>query len=969
MTVPTIPISLKGDSLFWRGMTRLTEQVGDDFRWRELRNCYISEDGTEIRRFPGWRLAFDPAYSSAGTGASLKHAHGFKHVRGNILVVIAEDDATTGSAGSTDDSLTAFYLFNRGNITTPPTNIAQAFEVANRYAKNHASYNRGQQTLPFKSSLEVVEDRVIICSPGYDCIFQAYYGSPELAGNDGQAHYTPRSLGVPKAAIMTGSAETNTDSPSPIPSPHSGFDSTGQRHIKVCYKDEITGEQGLASETYSFTPGAVGEQLQLTVYVQGEILPESFALTCRVFSSRAGGSTEFMGLVKEFSVSTGSAGSGRGLNTQTGLYWTDDDIDFKSPPPIIEQMPTGARCIRTVRGVTFFGGFHGDYGDDAQAILGTMRHGTSAGNIRTDILDTSPGYIEGKGFGVGQFNVAPGRAGTFARSAGFYTAPTKAFRWDKIINNENTAAITVGLGGEYVYSQMVNTPPSGAGTSGSTVELHPERGIVRYSEQSVPGAAPAINQVFFDTENGQDLEAMGKLGSSLIVCTRSQTFALSWGRTPRGSDPQPLSYEHGCIAANSMVEFDGGLAWLSDQGPVAMRGGGVERVGLDLKDFFVGGPDARYLRDGRGMMPHAFAAHDPDRSLIYFGVRRDRMNTDYADKEISISSYAEETGATSLVVVTTASAHGLRAGDICFIDGLYVSGGGETYINGYHRVVSVPNTTTFRIKQDSSPGSGSPSGAVVYNMGDMSKIGCDELLVWSYRQGTMGWSIVEIPDSLEMVAMERVTMSDGDQRMAFMDTSGKVYVLDDESGDRTATALFKSHTSGTGAGTTFNAGSGGASNLSVGMPVFVIRGTSSASVDDEPGVLGYGWITAIASPADSFTTSFSWTREVGDQAVIGHLPIIMESNYLQLAGENLQPRSVDSAAMRIRKSGDTVSRAEMVVQSEIDSAAFGALVNPGDLRFFLRQGKSRGHAHKVTVRLHGMERIAVADIELGVSNA
>jgi hypothetical protein len=73
-----------------------------------------------------------------------------------------------------------------------------------------------------------------------------------------------------------------------------------------------------------------------------------------------------------------------------------------------------------------------------------------------------------------------------------------------------------------------------------------------------------------------------------------------------------------------MVEFPGGLAWLSDRGPVILSNNQLRWIGNDLREAFTG-ISPLYQRDSKGMMLHSWAVHDPERECIYFGVRSGRL--------------------------------------------------------------------------------------------------------------------------------------------------------------------------------------------------------------------------------------------------------------------------------------------------------------------------------------------------------
>jgi hypothetical protein len=103
-----------------------------------------------------------------------------------------------------------------------------------------------------------------------------------------------------------------------------------------------------------------------------------------------------------------------------------------------------------------------------------------------------------------------------------------------------------------------------------------------------------------------------------------------------------MSNEFGCVAANSMVEFDGGLAWLSERGPVAL-GAGLQHVGADITEDFAG-QSGRYARDSQGMMRHSWSVHDAARGLVMWGLlRSDADHTiEYEGETIALSDATDE---------------------------------------------------------------------------------------------------------------------------------------------------------------------------------------------------------------------------------------------------------------------------------------------------------------------------------------
>ncbi len=143
-----------------------------------------------------------------------------------------------------------------------------------------------------------------------------------------------------------------------------------------------------------------------------------------------------------------------------------------------------------------------------------------------------------------------------------------------------------------------------------------------------------MNIGYTDAEADEEIEGVGTFGAGFILASRSNTYLLSFTDEPR-SKPDLVSNEFGCIAPNTFVEFDGGTAWISSRGPVAMTGDGMQWVGRDLEYLFIGSR-ARYKKDSQGRMRHAWGAHDPDRGLVIFGMLAD------LDGSVEITDHGED---------------------------------------------------------------------------------------------------------------------------------------------------------------------------------------------------------------------------------------------------------------------------------------------------------------------------------------
>jgi hypothetical protein len=249
------------------------------------------------------------------------------------------------------------------------------------------------------------------------------------------------------------------------------------------------------------------------------------------------------------------------------------------------------------------------------------------------------------------------------------------------------------------------------------------RAQIQISEADHPGVTPESNTTVVAPVRDDDVEAIGDANGQLVVCTRSATYNIGASASPIGVLPDISSDKFGCIAPNSMVTFESGCAWISERGPVASIGGVVQHIGESLERHFVG-ETARYLRDGMGMMRHAWGCHDAERSLIYFGV------------------YAGRAGTT--VTGSTPSP-------------LTVSFRGATY--------------------NWEQAGGAVEAGVPVADKVKSLFPCDEILVYSYKNGT--WSFWRPPLNLGVQWMTRGTDSVGNARVFFLDSDKRLNAFDD----------------------------------------------------------------------------------------------------------------------------------------------------------------------------------------------
>lgn len=104
-----------------------------------------------------------------------------------------------------------------------------------------------------------------------------------------------------------------------------------------------------------------------------------------------------------------------------------------------------------------------------------------------------------------------------------------------------------------------------------------------WSKLDAPDAWPPENFEFIEIGEGNRITGLHVMeDEKLLVFTDSGLWAID------GNDPQSWTIKLvdstiGCTSFRSIIAFDGALAWWSPQyGPVIMRGGQIEKIGLEL---------------------------------------------------------------------------------------------------------------------------------------------------------------------------------------------------------------------------------------------------------------------------------------------------------------------------------------------------------------------------------------------------
>lgn len=379
--------------------------------------------------------------------------------------------------------------------------------------------------------------------------------------------------------------------------------------------------------------------------------------------------TEYNALIRRFDLP---------LPSQSGDI--ADRIDFSRLAPQSATMPRGASACKYIRGVLFSGGALGNAGRNgelwkASATSGhkqiTLMENADEFFIRAHTLADagvpSGGTLDGTST-EGTLGIA-GRAfpdayqGIDFIGRGLIPGSDTVRKIDRVLNRgvtfrqEFQASYTNRqhhlermrlVDSAYDRNRVAGVSPGDVTVDFGSHDVFyvMPRGQLQIGDPGAPWRASRAFVKIVDPNRGDDITAIGQLGGSAIVCTAKETYSYSWYRNPGGEEANLMSAEFGCIAPNSMVEFDGGLAWISERGPVAL-GDGLQFIGADVSEDFYG-QSSRYLRDSRGMMRACWSYHDQQRGLVMWGlltresgIAITQDGTDYSALQASLFGYDE----------------------------------------------------------------------------------------------------------------------------------------------------------------------------------------------------------------------------------------------------------------------------------------------------------------------------------------
>ncbi len=518
----------------------------------------------------------------------------------------------------------------------------------------HGIPRRQQKKIPFKVVPHVSGDRILMAVRGYGVIFQApvvippsddtLFGISTLRHN--HIYDKPRALGLPKAVMLDPTDKTGLHPAAAAP--YAETQAAGTYRLQVRYFDSGTQEAGLASEQVTIVVGAT-ERIRLYVLHPGYLLGECMPDTIDIYASKVGGSS--VGFLTSVRVPLYGVIGRKTPDTFADLLYeinltgfTDSEVDLTRVPDTDVQMPMGSHAVRTIRGVTLFGGSVGKFPGNIDETdgLGSLEAGEITYNPTTgasaadwnkedEILIQLLSGVAAKiqdPWNVAGAMLPPAFVGLELFSDKAFPEEVRVVLLNIMKNMDATISGGVYLAPNKWFPRFsLLDKPTITGTWKTftsaviAANLFLARGLYWFSEQGEPPRVPGTNQGFLDSDTNDDIEGIGRYRNYAILLSRRQTFRLQWGQNLRQENPpQVMDPREGCISANSVIEADDFLGWMSDRGPYAINGGATDWIGRPLKPYFEG-DSPRYKRDLKGLMLHSWSAYDTERGLVFFGVR------------------------------------------------------------------------------------------------------------------------------------------------------------------------------------------------------------------------------------------------------------------------------------------------------------------------------------------------------------
>lgn len=465
-----------------------------------------------------------------------------------------------------------------------------------------------------------------------------------------------------------------------------GYD-PGTYRFTITYEDEVTGEEGLAAEPIEIViPSGYSWGLTpLVNYILSSVvMPESLAFKINTYVTLPDGTAlryygSFSNEHHDVHSTPQYVDRADSIGRVSAVYGSVDHDIFRSMSlwprhspddsnsvrlaPRGANMPRGAEAASYVRGFLISGGSLGNAGPNDELWAHRARiyprpsfnhqFPTNHIIIRAHEDGGSYGSPGGVRSPVGQvdrggspYHGIMGNAGGFFPDAyqGVYCISPELFGKQRmrqqidIVDNHRCDIYPHIIGQQrnermrtvddvFNNSRPASQNPASTqyGDADGAVFFVLPRGQVQISDPGAPHRASKTSIQVVDPVRGDDIKAIGQFNGQAIICSQKETYTLSFYRTPLGEVPSLASSEHGCIAGNSMVEFDGGIAWIGERGPVAMMGGEVMHVGADVSEMFYADANTRnagysYSKDRKGMMRHTWGAHDKHRHLVMWGM-------------------------------------------------------------------------------------------------------------------------------------------------------------------------------------------------------------------------------------------------------------------------------------------------------------------------------------------------------------
>ena len=428
-----------------------------------------------------------------------------------------------------------------------------------------------------------------------------------------------------------------------------------------------------------------------------------------------------------------------------------------------------------------------------------------------------------------------------------------------------------GSDADFTFRYLLRTNP----VSGDFTRVVPHgraglmmpRGRVQLSELDRAGEVPATNVQVVSPTKDDDPEAVAEFRGTALIMTRQQTYSLIWNQGPLGAAPFLVSSQTGCSSPRATGEHDDGAFWISDRGvELYTPFGSVEFMGRDLAEDF-SGQFPRYKRDSRGLMRHAFGFHDESRGLVWFGLFADLNKGTKNEVRVTYKgvTYNWET----------------KVGD-----------------------TSVPTPDEAR-----------------------SRFPCDEVLLWSFRANA--FSTWNPPPGLEILDMFSVRYGDGEDRVSFLSTDGRVYAFDDNFAEgNSETLILATSDRGSSTATLMVTGSWGTDSASRSAGNFVGVGMTVLVTDSQFNAKHRAKVESSDPVNGTITLDAAGSWDKGDRVEIGVKSMTIETPWLQpKPGE---PSTVSGVSVKARLQSSLTSKSAGGVRQRAWGSVSGRAVDhPG----------------------------------------